>query len=146
MSPQKGIVLISPSAFAPWTNIQQYNKHTVSGLAGWATFDAPLQLPIGATLTNLSVCLTDLSDQAHIMVYLERYNITSPYHTYELMANVSTTDPQTIYPADQVVLYNDTINYAKIDENCFYTLTADFSQYIYLETVNWVQIEYEYLP
>jgi hypothetical protein len=136
--PRKGRVIISPFLFQPRENTQSYFKYAVY-LRGDKWFETVLQLPNGAIITNVTAKVTDMVTDGYVFVWLRRYPLTGGY---EEMAYMETTKEGT--PGD-IVLYDDTISYASIDnQNYIYSLTVWFAYDTVFLNLQWVIIEYEY--
>jgi hypothetical protein len=143
--PKKGVLTISPISFNPMNDTQRYLKYEDS-LRGEGTFLMQLHLPHGVTITNMTVYLRDYVADGRILVALWGYN----WWDYDpnrppafFLAGVYTTDEGT--PGD-TILFDDSIEYATIDERNIYILGVLISYYRYdmfLE-LNLVQIEYQY--
>jgi len=139
--PKKGYISISPAAFTPESNTQTYYKY-YSYLRGQGDFYASLQLPDGATITNMTVLLWDNSNTGRIEFYLMGFNITKRYPLTMPMAGVATTDSGT---PGEVILYDDTISDAIIDNrDCEYALWAHFSKDDISLVIRGIVLEYEY--
>jgi len=139
--PKKGYISISPTAFTPSSNTQSYYKYYCY-LRGQGELWASLQLPDGATVTNMTVLLWDSSNTGRIEVYLAGFNITEGYPLTIFMAGVATTDSGT---PGEVILYDDTISDAIIDNrNCEYALLAYFSKDDISLVIEGIVLEYEY--
>jgi hypothetical protein len=136
--PRKGRVIISPGLFQPRENTQSYYKRA-DYLRGDKWFEAVIQLPNGAIITNVTAKVTDMVTDGYVFVWLRRYPLTGGY---EEMAYMETTKEGT--PGD-VVLYDDTISYASVDnQNYIYSLTVWFAYNTVFLNLQWVIIEYEY--
>jgi hypothetical protein len=136
--PRKGRIIIPPALFQPRENTQSYYKHA-DYLRGDKWFETVLQLPNGAIITNVTAKVTDMVTDGYVFVWLRRYPLTGGY---EEMAYMETTLQGT--PGD-VILYDDTISYASIDnQNYTYSLTVWFAYNTVFLNLQWVTIEYEY--
>jgi hypothetical protein len=136
--PRKGRVIISPFLFQPRENTQSYYKYAVY-LRGDKWFETVLQLPNGAIITNVTAKVTDTVTDGYVTVWLRRYPLTG---SYEEMAYMETTLQGT---PGEVILYDDTISYASIDnQNYIYSLTVWFAYDTVFLNLRWVIIEYEY--
>ncbi len=106
---------------------------------------APVQLPQGAFVTNLTALLSDASNNMHVVLELWRFNPANR-SSLEQMASVQTTDPDT--SLNPFFVYDDSIANAQIDnQNFVYGLklysSRDGGSYLALG-LRGVKIEYEY--
>ncbi|MEM3610414.1 MAG: hypothetical protein QW076_05970 [Candidatus Anstonellales archaeon] len=138
--PKKGYISIPPTAFTPKENTQPYYIY-YNVLEGEGDFLAPLQLPLGVTLTKMTVYLSDYKTDGEIDVFLRGWNLTSNEPLGPWMAYVATSKEGT---PGRIVLYDDTIDYATIDNNCIYSLWVAFTYKDLFLSVNGVVLEYEY--
>jgi len=152
--PKKGYVSISPGAFTPAANGTKYwIGLSLGGGPGWAGFDLFLQgwgyffaqvdLPHGAKVLNMTVCVTDELSDFDISIGLTRRYIGSMLKdwTENWMAWVKTVGT----PGQDVLVYDDTINYAEVDNQHYsYFLYAIFLTYHWQLRLKGVVIEYEY--
>jgi len=139
--PKKGYLSVSPEAFTPEEDTMPYWKSWRT-LRGDGFFATSLQLPHGATLTNMTVYLTDMVTDGNVAVYLSGYNLTKGQSLTIFMASVETSLEGT--PGD-IVLYDDTIHDAQIDnQNCTYMLGVSFDYNSPFLSIDGVLIEYEY--
>jgi len=140
--PKKGYISISPTAFTPYDELTSYSKWS-EYMYGGGFFFAGVQLPNGATITNITACIRDqLSGPGYgISLTLYRTDMTSLGKAE--MANVETG----FYEAPgKVILHDDTINYAVIDHQNY---TYSLELYISIKSFGnlefyWALIEYEY--
>lgn len=137
--PQNGTISISPAAFTPKYD-HQYFERDSERLIGLSSYYAALQLPDGATITNMSAFIYDNTPTGYLLISLFRTWIGGGGP--QVMATFETGYSET--PGD-IILYDDTIDYATIDNEGYkYTLYAYFREWsgsLYMRTV---QIEYEY--
>jgi len=141
--PKKGYVSLPPAAFVPESNtIQAYDIREASmkgGPSAW--FHAPLQLPQGAIITNITAYLYDGMTTGKITVYLVEWNQTKLHWN-----SMVTLDSGFVEAPGQMVLFNDTIVHSGIDnKNCIYIVSVWFSNYDNALLLYDVFIEYEYL-
>jgi hypothetical protein len=148
-SPAKGYISLGGSAFSPeekgQTYTQTYYKY-YSYLRGLGWFDADLQLPDGAVLTNISVSLHDSVSDGECYVFLRGRNITQDrvlgQSGQPWMAAFTTGITQT--PGD-VVLYQTAIANATVDnKNCVYALSIVFTYDSIFLHMDRALIEYTY--
>lgn len=139
--PERGHVSIHPGAFSTsyWNQSFDMSEHT---LRGSDSFYADIQLPNGSTILNMTVYVLDLSSEYYVNVTLGRYllgEVVGP----QTMALVTTYPPE--IGSGHYVLYDDTVDYAEIDnQHCMYHLEVFFSgKYTFLAFIG-VIIEYAY--
>jgi len=136
--PRKGRVIIAPGLFQPRENTQSYYKR-VDYLRGDLWFEAVLQLPNGAIITNVTAKVNDIVTDGYVIVWLRRYPLTGGY---EEIAYMQTTREGT---PGEVILYDDTISYAIVDsQNYIYGVSVWFAYNTVFLNLQWVTIEYEY--
>lgn len=140
--PQKGRISVSPSAFSPTTNGQSFRIVAGSTLEGQGEFDAALQLPNGARITNMTVVLVDMKNDGNVVVGLMGYNITKDNFLTIPMAMVGTTNSEM---PGQLVLYDDTISDNVVNNNCVYWPMCSISYNDPLLRITAIMLDYEYL-
>lgn len=137
--PQKGYISVPPAAFVPFDS--NWQVLTTNYLANYETTFitcmGSVQLPHGATVTNITVYWRDVGTQA-VMTKLRRHNLS---HFHEMAYVESTGD--TGFGSS----YDDTIDYETIDNSQYYYYldagippSAGHLDYQYYYAV----IEYEY--
>lgn len=120
-----GRVSVSPAAFQPDSFLWSYTRRNYTELqANWdvnAVFLAPLTLPDGVTVTNLTIGYYDISPDGYVWIGLYRQEIWGGE-----VQEMAYTDSQ--WPIDGYHYKMDqTINYALIDQiNYTYFISAKF--------------------
>jgi hypothetical protein len=140
--PKKGYISISPTAFTPSDQVQSYSKNGAF-LQGGGNFYAPIYLPSGVKITNMTAKLYDNDTSGEITVELKRVELYGTSQS-KVLASVRTGIQEAPGP---VVLYDDSIDFAIVD-NQQYNYFVD----VYLSYWNpnnplelrWILLEYEY--
>ena len=141
---KKGFVFIPPTAFGPDSQGQGYGTARVIPndpvFRGGGPFYVNVRVPHGAIITNLTAYLHDNLAGYSISVWLLGFNFTLGQHLYYPMAEV-----ETIGTPSNTMLYDDTINDARIDnKNCIYSLKVYFAAHSNELGFKGAWIEYEY--
>ena len=138
----QGDLTIGPTEFTPEVPRLQAFWKTRYAVGGSGSCFACVQLPEGAVITNVTARLEDFYDDAQVAVGLYRVNTTGPSETSDSLASIySGTAAQ---PGD-VTLYDDTIDYAQIDNEHFYYMVELYLNYEASDlNLHWVQLTYEY--
>ena len=110
--PKKGYISVPPAAFVPVDS--NWRVLTTNYLANYETFIVTcfgsVQLPQGATVTNITVYWRDIGTQA-VMTRLRRYNLTG----FTEMAYIESTGDFGFGSS-----YDDTIDSETIDNSKYY--------------------------
>ena len=138
--PKKGYVSVHPAAFNPKTGGMTFRIEgdSLRALFGLGDFFAQVQLPHGAKVVNMTAYLYDHHPSYEVTVWLDMNNLNG---TYNLMAG----ELRSSGAPDYVVLYDDTIDYAEIDNQ-----HHSYDVHVYLDASSpslmlyGVVIEYEY--
>ena len=139
--PRKGSVSVPAAAFTSQNTTSDWRNYGTSlqnhEISGNATFYAGVQLPHGATVTNLTSYYTDLVlDTIYCVLY--RYNYTDGGIAGWTMASVSS-----IGEAGTSFNYDDSIDFATVDND-------QYTYYLYVTVppvpcaFHYAVIEYEY--
>jgi hypothetical protein len=112
-------LLISPVGFAPDSGSDLYtlNNSTLSPVTAQSCYMKPIALPVGATVTLLSVIMSDNSASGSAVVQMWSTPAFNPVST--VMAVIATTDAGT---PGQISAGNNSIAAATISASNFYTL------------------------
>jgi hypothetical protein len=142
-TPNKGFISISPSAFQPDDITLSTYRTNGSHFSGEGRFIASLQLPHRAIITNMTISADDWTTDGAVYVLMLRSEVTGEWSgSWFVMASVYTGWEDT---PGYIVLYDDTIDYAEIDnQNYYYWLVLDISPF-YSCMLYGALIEYEYL-
>jgi hypothetical protein len=110
--PKKGYISVPPAAFVPFDS--NWQVLTTNYLANYeitfVTCMGSVQLPHGATVTNITVYWRDVGTQA-VMTRLRRHNLSN----FQEMAYVESTGDTGFGSS-----YDDTIDYQTIDNSQYY--------------------------
>jgi len=136
--PRKGYISVSPVAFMPVYGTAMYLK-SLEAIYGGVLF-APVQLPNGAIITNVTAKFFDGSYHA---IWLSLWRTALADSNSQEMVFLYTGHEE--WSSGSIVLYEDTIEHAEVDnQNYMYALEAEFSTYTPDLYLMWVLIEYEY--
>jgi len=141
--PQKGNISVSATEFTPQSQEHNYTKW-INALVNvntneYTSFYADVQLPHGATLTNVTFYWYDYGTD-FIMCGLARCN---EFHTQYIARADS---PSTEAPGNSFS-YDDILNYATVDNNNYaYVLHVNLPWEFNTYRFKLARIEWEYLP
>ena len=132
--PKKGYISISPTAFpgGNWACLQ-----------GGGDFYAPIYLPSGVKITNMTAKLYDNDKSGEITVELKRVELYGTSQS-KVLASVGTGIQEAPGP---VVLYDDSIDFAIVDNQQYNYFVDVYLSYYYPNNpleLRWVLLEYEY--
>jgi len=141
---KKGFVSIPPTALGPDSQCRGCGTTWVIPndpvFRGGGPFYVSVRVPHGAIITNLTAYLHDNLAGYGISVWLLGFNLTLGRQLYYPMAEV-----ETIGTPGDTMLYDDTINDARIDnKNCIYSLKVYFAAHSNELGFKGARIEYEY--
>ena len=137
--PKKGYISISPAAFNPTDETSMYILWG-SVLEGEGYYVADVQLPHGATITNVTVYLYDESSLYGMDVKLYKYDLDEHHW------NIASIDT---WPAEETpgyaVLYDDHLLSPEVDNQYYsYYIAVWFDGWSYELELRGIVIEYEY--
>lgn len=143
--PQQGNISVSFSAFVPWYPTDNVSYGAYYGLRNLNTADpvvcmAPLQLPHGATITNVTFYFHD-SDTDLLHFYLLRENQT----TLNQMGYVEMSDAADT-PGNAHISFSS-VDYAKVDNNQYHYylyIGIPWSSDPFSYQVHYALVEYEF--